>query len=529
MSDTTRKYWGVKAAQEFVRRMLGMQQAIKENAGAVETLRGDTSVIASDLYAKTEQNRVSAGEARERADEANAAAAGADTRARRAQETADEARRGVDGLSQVAAAAYRPNLLAATERQTVQGPARFYFDEAPEGFERGDVFTVSAAGLRRVEGNSEGFGMCIEAELPDGSNTAVTGTASIDGAGTVTLRVTTGCKGIRNAWLLMFAGDGWLEGFANTVEYTRVMMVRGELPAPWSPAPSEVAAPSVIRSKADRSELSNVLAEPSQQAVESIEQSIVANALRKNQQTLTPQEQEQVRRNLAISKTELFDDMWRQSAGEWGDIDHTHIENGIPSPYMCNDIWMGYDEALLSLLLCIGWHKRVAGAAAKGRLGGGQKIRTPLPIYYSAGDGQMDFGGLAQSNRTIEAVRFVPNAPNNKTVSLSYAFYGCSSLHTISGTIYLDSRVDTNNTFRGCSALVTVYISYLAKSLSLSDSPLLSLASLQYLVDNAANTSAITVTVHPTVYAKLTDTANAEWHKVLADAAEKNIAFATTA
>lgn len=141
----------------------------------------------------------------------------------------------------------------------------------------------------------------------------------------------------------------------------------------------------------------------------------------------------------------------------------------------------------------------------------------------------MDFGGLAQSNRTIEAVRFVPNAPNNKTVSLSYAFYGCSSLHTISGTIYLDSRVDTNNTFRGCRALETVYISYLTKSLSLSDSPLLSLASLQYLVDNATNTSAITVTVHPTVYAKLTDTANAEWHKVLADAAEKNIAFATTA
>ena len=58
--------------------------------------------------------------------------------------------------------------------------------------------------------------------------------------------------------------------------------------------------------------------------------------------------------------------------------------------------------------------------------------------------------------------------------------------------------------------------------------PVLSLGSLSFLVDNASNTSAITVTVHSEVYAKLTDPANADWYAVNTAAQAKNIAFATT-
>ena len=62
---------------------------------------------------------------------------------------------------------------------------------------------------------------------------------------------------------------------------------------------------------------------------------------------------------------------------------------------------------------------------------------------------------------------------------------------------------------------------------------------MQYLVTNAANTSSITVTVHPDVYAKLTgDTTNAaaaaltaeelaQWQQLVTDATSKNINFAT--
>lgn len=82
--------------------------------------------------------------------------------------------------------------------------------------------------------------------------------------------------------------------------------------------------------------------------------------------------------------------------------------------------------------------------------------------------------------------------------------------------------------FESCAALETVYLRELKVPISFQDSPLISLASLQYLVTTAANTSAITVTVHPTTYAKLTDTSNTQWHAVLTSAAAKNISFATT-
>ena len=65
---------------------------------------------------------------------------------------------------------------------------------------------------------------------------------------------------------------------------------------------------------------------------------------------------------------------------------------------------------------------------------------------------------------------------------------------------------------------------------------LLNYESVKYWVDNAANTSAITITVHPTTYGYLTGSiepteqvggTTEEWQQILADAAEKQISFAT--
>ena len=61
-----------------------------------------------------------------------------------------------------------------------------------------------------------------------------------------------------------------------------------------------------------------------------------------------------------------------------------------------------------------------------------------------------------------------------------------------------------------------------------SYAPNLTLETVSFAVSQSANTTPITITVHPDVYAKLTDEANAEWHQVLIDAAAKNITFATT-
>ena len=59
-------------------------------------------------------------------------------------------------------------------------------------------------------------------------------------------------------------------------------------------------------------------------------------------------------------------------------------------------------------------------------------------------------------------------------------------------------------------------------------SPLIKLECLDYLVTYARNAVSIIVAVHSTVYAKLMDEANTEWHAVNVAAQAKQIAFATT-
>ena len=109
-------------------------------------------------------------------------------------------------------------------------------------------------------------------------------------------------------------------------------------------------------------------------------------------------------------------------------------------------------------------------------------------------------------------------------------FWNCYKLREIVQQLaFLNTTTfKVNNMFTGCRVLETVKIEDLHINLSIADTPVLSLESVTYLVNNATNTSAITVTVHPEVYAKLTDEANAEWYAVNTAAQAKQIAFATT-
>ena len=75
--------------------------------------------------------------------------------------------------------------------------------------------------------------------------------------------------------------------------------------------------------------------------------------------------------------------------------------------------------------------------------------------------------------------------------------------------------------FKSCPKLETVYLCAIKTSFNIIGAPLLSLASIQYMVDNAANTSPITITLHPDAHARLTE-------ELIAQAAEKQITFATT-
>ena len=117
-----------------------------------------------------------------------------------------------------------------------------------------------------------------------------------------------------------------------------------------------------------------------------------------------------------------------------------------------------------------------------------------------------------------------------RTDDMFYAFHGCKKLKRIINQIYVYNIKDKlyfDHTFSQCILLETALLYKLSASISFPDSPLLSLESLQYLITNAANTSAITVTVHADVYAKIQDETNVEWHALIETAAAKQITFAT--
>ena len=117
-----------------------------------------------------------------------------------------------------------------------------------------------------------------------------------------------------------------------------------------------------------------------------------------------------------------------------------------------------------------------------------------------------------------------------RTDDMFYAFHGCKKLKRIISPIYvydIKNKLYFDHTFSQCILLETALLYKLYASISFSDSPLLSLESLQYMITNAANTSPITVTVHADVYAKIQDESQADWHALIEAATAKQITFAT--
>jgi hypothetical protein len=82
-------------------------------------------------------------------------------------------------------------------------------------------------------------------------------------------------------------------------------------------------------------------------------------------------------------------------------------------------------------------------------------------------------------------------------------FYGCKKLKVIYPmNVKSAATIDISN-FNGCSSLVEVRLFNLKLNTGFKDSPNISKRSILYIVNNAAPTSAITITLHPDAYARL--------------------------
>lgn len=235
--------------------------------------------------------------------------------------------------------------------------------------------------------------------------------------------------------------------------------------------------------------------------------------------------------NLSLTdkaKNATFDAQWTAAGG-------TVITPG--KVYECNGTDdLTYDEAID----IYGWHTNAFVADSSYRFVFYPQ-RALLPV-------------VANNEKFITADRMFYFAKNLKVIKfrdtsggeLPYislirpiaAFMRCGALREIITPIRFEASPDS--AFSDCAALEEVRIYKLRYNISFVSCPLLSLDSLRYMVANAANTSAITITVHADIYAKLTgDTTNAaaaaltadvlaQWQQVLADAMAKNISFATT-
>lgn len=145
------------------------------------------------------------------------------------------------------------------------------------------------------------------------------------------------------------------------------------------------------------------------------------------------------------------------------------------------------------------------------------KARTNLPMpgmyngsvyetmFYGCPNLEVAYLGNKQSSPTSYDVPSVEIKGNN-------CFYLCKKLKKIYGKMYQINSF-WNLTFGDCLALEEVRITELYSSIQLSWSPNLSKESVQYMITNAnpprgAAVGSITITLHPTAYARLKDDAD---------------------
>lgn len=149
-------------------------------------------------------------------------------------------------------------------------------------------------------------------------------------------------------------------------------------------------------------------------------------------------------------------------------------------------------------------------------------IRTNIPVDNGSGYIRHELSRVFMNCSKLEVANMW-NCGYNIS-SATYLFNNCPKLRAvIGGIIDLRAPFTTSNmltNFTRLPLLETIQIKT-EVSLSIPDSPLLSMESLTYMVENAYGTAPITITLHPTAYARITS-------ELFSAAAAKQITFATT-
>lgn len=210
-------------------------------------------------------------------------------------------------------------------------------------------------------------------------------------------------------------------------------------------------------------------------------------------------------------------------------------------PYWCNKIWLTYEEAVDAYN-----HRLTPSVSPAGAIRQCGPLRTVICSLHTIWGEKLSFSSTFRGLSNLEVARLSTNDVQGVWVSnMQGAFQGCLKLKEIIPAIIdsTDSSLSWNIAFADCAELESFQIKGLRHNLNLKWSPKLSLATMQYLVDNASTEISaekpVVVTVHADVFAKLTgDTTNeaaaaltddekTAWAAVLTAATSKYISFAT--
>lgn len=242
-----------------------------------------------------------------------------------------------------------------------------------------------------------------------------------------------------------------------------------------------------------------------------------------------------------IAKKKVFIDMWNAACTingkRWGWYDEEADDFLIYPDFRNGEgLHLTYEEAVKVYIVS---HKGNV-EVAEGTYFGDVQVEALLPLRilnFKQGSNLFHF------QRQVKACAFV-DAANLGVDSFSFMSYaamftGCVNLEEIYGNFYSSGTASLVVLFANCNKLREVRFYSIKTNFSVDSSPLLSLASFQYMLTRTNNDTAITITVHPDCYAKMTgDTTNAaaaalteeeaaQWQQLLTDAVAKNITFAT--
>lgn len=237
------------------------------------------------------------------------------------------------------------------------------------------------------------------------------------------------------------------------------------------------------------------------------------------------------------AKRQLFIDVWNARGNynsvpkgngiykDWLIVAKYDPENAPDAehPFWINNLWLTYEEAID--VMNIAFPTSIDNS----------KYITAKTLFPYRGGVTVGLGGYSWYNTNVEALRIFSYSQLyysgvdestliNITATNQFAA-NCLSLREVIGNFDL-SKDSAPIHFYGTGdwpELETIWLYKIVKSMNLGKCPKIRLECFQCMITNAANTSAITITVHKDVYAKLTD----EWHSLVDLATEKNITFAT--